>query len=429
MNHNERQKMKENVLIIYASGGGGLIQAAEAKCQEVLAKDPNANIIKKDLMIDWVGMPFGYFGVKAWDYAQKKGNISWLEQIRSCQSAADYFFWPNVFLRAIRVLLKENITRVIDTQPVCTSAVIKAIRLVNYYRKKNIQLEKVVVDLPTDLNTHFFRPIKKLSDKDRKFIKIFTVDPLLKGDETEEQFWERNCKLSLDKVCLQKYFIRQSFKKYQSKDTIDTSTIIRAKCHDNEEIQMTEDALNEKNINFEKKGLDFFYKIDAADLVYTILLGSQPAGDATIAYLKGFLNLFENSKKNSKHIIFIFCSKHNMQKRSLFKTVTDFTKEHNHYSNLIIIPVSFQNEEVISPIFSRSNVTFTRSGGQTAMELMAVMRGKMFIHSEVKGVPTREKLLKGMYAWESGSALYLEEKNGATIVTPGTFEKHLIKYF
>jgi len=380
-------------------------------------------------MIDWVGKPFGYFGVKAWDYAQKKGNIPRLEQIRSCQSAADYLFWPNVFLRAVRILLKENINRVIDTQPVCTAAVIKAIRFVNYHRKKNIQLEKVVVDLPTDLNTHYFLPIKKLSDKDRKFIRVFTVDPLLKDNETEEQFWERNCKLPLDRICLQKYFIRQSFKKYQNKDTIDTPTVIMAKCHDKEEIQMTEDVLSKKNINFEKKDMDFFYKINANNLVYTILLGSQPAGDATIAYLNGFLNLFANSKKDLKHIIFIFCSKHNMKKRSLFKTVANFATENNPYSNLIIIPISFQNEEVISPIFSRSNVTFTRSGGQTVMELMAVMRGKMFIHSEVKGEPTREKLLKGMYAWESGSALYLEEKNGATIVTPRTFEKHLSRYF
>jgi len=421
--------MKENVLVIFASGGGGLIQAAEAKCQEILAKNPRANIIKKDLMIEWVGIPFGYLGVKAWDYAQKKGAISKLEQILSCQSAADYFFWPNVFFRAVWLLLKENITQVIDTQPVCTAAIIKAIRFVNYYKKKNIQLEKVVVDLPTDLNTHFFSPIKKLSIKDRKLIKIFTIDPLLKDKETEEQFWERNCKLSLDRIYIQKYFIRQSFLKYQKKDTINTSTIIRASCYDKDEIIMTENVLKGKNVDFEKKDMDFFYKIGAVDLVYTILLGSQPAGEATIAYLNGFLRLFESSKKSSKHIIFIFCSKHNMQKKSLFKTVADFAIEKDCYRNLIIIPLSFQNEEVISPIFSRSNVTFTRSGGQTAMELMAVMRGKMFIHSEVKGDLSREKLLKGMYAWESGSALYLEEKKEATIVTPKTFEEYLSELF
>jgi len=421
--------MKENVLVIFASGGGGLIQAAEAKCQEILSHNPQAKIIKKDLMIDWVGIPFGFFGARAWDYAQKKGDIKKLEKIRSCQPAADYLFWPNVFFRAVWLLLKEDITRVIDTQPVCTAAIIKAIRFVNYYKKRNVYLEKVVVDLPTDQNTHFFQPIKKLSVQDRKFIKIFTVDPLLKGSETEEQFWNRNCKLSLDRVCIQKYFIRQSFLKYQTKETINTPVIINASCYDQEEVQMTENVLKGKNIDFEKKQMDFSYQIKAEDLVYTILLGSQPAGDATIAYLHGFLKLFEQSKKSSKHIIFIFCSKHKMQKKSLFKTVADFALEKNCYSNLVIVPLSFQNECVISPIFSRSNATFTRSGGQTVMELMAVMRGKIFIHSEVKGELTREKLLKGMFAWESGSAVYLEEKLGATIITPTMFEKKLSCFF
>jgi hypothetical protein len=421
--------MKENVLIIFASGGSGLKQAAEAKKQEILLNNPKAKIIKKDILLDWVGKPFGYLGAKAWDYSQKKGDIAKLEKIRSGQVIADYVFWPSVFFKAYKLIMKEDITRVIDTQPICTAAIIKAIRLVNYYQKKNLQLEKISVDLPTDLNTHFLRPIKKLSKNDRKYLKLFTIEPLLKDKETEEQFWIRNCNLSLDRIYLQKYFIRQSFIKYQQKSSNNALVSIKTKCHDLEEISLTENILKNKNLNFEKTKMVFKYHINPDDLVYTILLGSQPAHYASIAYLKGFLKLTKFSRKKNNHIIFIFCSKLKSSKNSLFSSVYNFATKNNSFKNLIIIPLSFQDEDAIAPIFSRSDVTFTRSGGQTAMELMGVMRGQIFIHSEVKGVINRKKLLKGMFAWESGNAQYLEKMFNAIITTPKIFENHLKKYF
>jgi len=421
--------MKENVLIIYCSGGNGLIQAAEAKKQEILLNNPEAKIIQKDLLVEWFPKPIGKMAAKTWDNAQKRGSIRLLEVIRYHQRLSEFLFWPHILLKTLKILIKKDIDRVIDTQPVSPGPIIKAIRIANYYRKKNVFLEKVAVDLPTDLNTHYFKPIKKLSEKDRRQLLLYTIDPLLKENESEKEFWKRNCNLPLSNIRLQKYFIRQSFKKYQKLNTINESVLIKVKCHAEEEALMTKDVLKDKPIDFTFKNLNFEYSISANDLVYTILLGSQPAYEASISYLKGFLDLASKTKKSSRHIVFIFCSKHNSKKDSLFKIVSDFLISNNNLKNLIIIPLSFQTDAVIAPIFSRSNATFTRSGGQTVMELMGVMHGKIFIHTEVKGKINRKKLLKGLFAWETGSAIYLEQKRGASIVTPKTFEKHLESFF
>jgi hypothetical protein len=58
------------------------------------------------------------------------------------------------------------------------------------------------------------------------------------------------------------------------------------------------------------------------------------------------------------------------------------------------------------------------------MELMAIMSGKSFIHSEAKKgknkTLSREDLLKGIPGWEAGNARYLIKKVNAKLVTPET---------
>jgi hypothetical protein len=85
--------------------------------------------------------------------------------------------------------------------------------------------------------------------------------------------------------------------------------------------------------------------------------------------------------------------------------------------------MTFQVDEIIAPLFFRSDMTCTRSGGQTAMELMCVGRGKIWIHSETrkKGrVLLDADLLKGIPGWEAGNAAYLQRFRDAKLVTPDT---------
>ena len=64
------------------------------------------------------------------------------------------------------------------------------------------------------------------------------------------------------------------------------------------------------------------------------------------------------------------------------------------------------------------------------MELLHVMSGQIWIHSEVKrekvkDILSNEELLKGIPNWEAGNASYLIEKKGAKVITPWLFESHL----
>lgn len=159
------------------------------------------------------------------------------------------------------------------------------------------------------------------------------------------------------------------------------------------------------------------FTIEPNDRMITILLGSQPASEATYRYAKKFAALAKEFPKSTTYL-FVFCADHKEGEDSLFKRVAEIAKGMKNYpKNLSIIPFSFQNEDVIASLFFRSDINCTRSGGQTAMELMCVSTGEMYIHSEAK---KGQDLLQGIPGWESASAVYLQRVCGAKIVTPDT---------
>src|SRR3990167_4368236 len=157
----------KKLLIITSSGGGGLIQTANAKQQEALAKDPNLIIIRKDLLKDWVAKPIGPYCIYLWNKAQTNGNVFTQQICVATQFLADFLLHPLIFFKALSPFLQEDIDQIIDTQPLGTSAILKALRIFNQSKKKNVRLEKVLVDLPTKKATHFFTPIKKLSQRSK----------------------------------------------------------------------------------------------------------------------------------------------------------------------------------------------------------------------------------------------------------------------
>ena len=64
------------------------------------------------------------------------------------------------------------------------------------------------------------------------------------------------------------------------------------------------------------------------------------------------------------------------------------------------------------------------------MELIAVVRGQIFIHTESKKKsPSKKDLLKGIPGHESGAAEYLEEKAQAKIVNPELFYSYMSKNY
>ncbi len=412
------------LLIITCSGGAGLIQTANGKEQEARIKNPQGVIVRRDALKDWLWFGIGDGCVNLWNGSQTKGYVWFQSFCVWAQLLVDRFFWPMFFASSFYTFWKEDVDEIIDTQNMGTSAIINALRLYNRIKKKEIKLQKVLVDLPTNKATHFFWPIKSLSKKNRSLLKLITIEPLLEAGETREEFWQKNCRLSDKDIQYEDVAVRQSFKKYQGlgKASSDMKLNIQFKSH--EELSLMQRGYQKGEIQAKLNSNELEFVIHPKDKVITVLLGSQPSSDATYNYMKKFIRIIqeENFTKQAIHL-FLFCSEYKFHEMSLLARVVKFIDQMKDYpKHLSIIPFSFQTDETIAPLFYRSDITCTRSGGGTAMELMCVSNGEIWIHSEAK--KTGETLLRGIPGWEAANALYLQKIRGAKIVSPETFAPH-----
>lgn len=422
----------KKVLILFSSGGGGLIQAAIAKEQEIERVNPSASMVRRDMMKDWYWKIVGRYGLRKWDQAQREGDVKTLEWLLNWQKTGDIIFWPWIFYRALKTLFQEEIDHIIDTQPLGTSALLLALRIYNKRKGKEVVLEKIVVDLPTKLNTHFFHPIKKLSSKNKKLLRLITLQPLLDDEgQTPEEFWHKHCRITEKEVVYEYFPIRQSFRRYQMNKDRGQAMLLEAKLSNREERELLEKI-------FDQKGLGASFSKDRVSLaiepnikVMTILLGSQPAFSATLGYIRRIHALLKKNVACKQPIyLFVLCADHKEGEDTLFKRVAELSVQIKEMQGLVVIPLSFQSDSVIAPLFHRSDLTCTRSGGQTAMELMCTMRGEIWIHSETKSNHkklqelTLKELLAGIPGWEAGNALYLHRCCNAKIVTPDYCDIH-----
>ncbi len=404
----------KKLLIITSSGGGGLIQTANAKEQEALARDPTLLVTRVDLLKDWV--PFSQFFINFWNHAQQKGNIFAQMICVRFQFLVDLFLFPSIFLYALRTLFREDVDLIIDTQPMGTSAVVWALKIFNRKRGKSVRVEKVLVDLPTHKATHFFSPIRRLSKENRKLVQLVSIAPLLEKGETAEEFWQKTCGLSCSDIHYEEPYVRQAFLKYKGKGRSKSNLRITVRYKLLEELELMKKTFKRGSIGAEVHAGEVLFSIEPEDRVFTILLGSQPAKDATLAYVKKLIDFHQNDLEKTH--IFVFCADHEIGVDTLYQKLSRMIASFSTYpSNISVIPMSFQKEDVIAALFHRSDATWTRSGGQTAMELMSVSTGRIFIHSEAKN---KQDLLKGIPGWESESAVYLQKMYGAKIVTPDT---------
>lgn len=407
-------------LIITASGGGGLLQAAKAQKQRLLKKDPASRVIVKDLMLEWLGGFLGNFGVNFWNKSQKKGQVKHQELLVSCQRLAEIIFWPQIFYYVFRTLIKEDVDYIYDAQPLAPSAIIKAIRLFNLISKKKLILRKIFVDLPSKKATHYYNNIKRLSKKDREYVYISTIEPQLEKNQSDEDYWKKYCLLPLNRVCYKSYPIRLDFDEYINKTREPIDYKIKIKTESEAEQNLIDEVRKKGNIEGRKIGTDLELVIKPDVFLITVLLGSQPAFDGTLCYVSNLINFIKKSNIKRNVVIFPYCSTFS---DGLIKKMHDMVMEQKDYpDNLSIIPMSFQDENVIAFLFFRSDLTITRSGGQTAVELLRVSKAKICIHSEYKGDnPTEKKLLKGIPAWEAGSASYMKEIMNASIINDDIF--------
>lgn len=418
---------RKKVLIVTCSGGNGLLQAAQAKEDEVLLHDPDTIIIKRDSIMQWTGKAFGIFARHVWNSSQKNGNVFLQVFFLRTQMIAEYLFTLNFFFCMLYLLIKEDVDRVIDTQLFGTAYFIKAIRLYNWYRGKNLVLEKVMIDLPTKKAKHFFSPIKRCTKKDRKYLKFITIFPLTEKNETEELFWKKACKLKLENIIYEPFIVRKCFREYEKLEKCQKKMDLEFCFFSKPEKEMMKSIFSKGSVVFSEQKDRFIFHIEPTNFVMTILLGSQPSYLGSFGYIEKMIAF---SRKNSrKTVLFIFCAEFDLKKKSLFVDLGRYIKSIKNFPpSLSIIPFSYQSQDKIAPLLYRSNQTITRAGGGTAMELLAVMHGQIFIHTEtVDKNASKKELLKGIPGHESGAAEYLEKKAQANIVNPELFYSYLLE--
>ncbi len=426
----------KTILILTLTAGGGHIQAAKAKYMEAASTSPNATILERDILFDWIWKYFGLFAKHLWGDAQAKGNVFLLVCLSFALRFADYLFFFPFFFSALRTCTKHDIDKIIDTQPLGTSAIIKAIRYIKWRTGKEIIYEKVITDLPTEDAKHFFGGIKSLSPKDRPFLKVLTTTPLLKEHETEEQFWQSNCKLPLSSILYEHLPLRPAFFQHMDKHGF-RDLILDLAISSPEDLHLTHKTLSYGSTETKRSKNNLTIKINAEDKVAIMMLGANPNPAAILSYTKQFINILQEKNHSSrKDLLFIFCSSQVKIKPGLRSQILDLVQKTKNYpQNLTIIPISHQNDHIVAPLLHRSNLTITRSGGLTSMELLTVSQGQILIHQEPtlikipKFIPHHHTFLDGMPPWESGNADFLRTKKGALLVTPITFPALTQSYF
>ena len=425
-------KGHKKLLLITSSGGAGHIQAAQARADKARSDHPDLKIIQKDILIDWMGKRCGKLFVHIWNLSQKNGSVRMLRFLSKNIPLADTLFWPRIFYKALSTMIREDIDLIVDTQPLGTSAMIKALKVARYFTGKELVIEKVITELPTEKVRHFFKPIKGLSHSDRAFLKLISPAPLLCCDQTPDAFWMENCGFKERQVCYENFPLRAAFEMYRSKLNVAIRRMkIEIKAKNCVEQSLISSAMSLGNLEKESHLGKIRITIEPTDRVATIILGSQPAEGATIEYVRRFIELVQKTgNQGLRYLLFVFCD-HPSERGSglLYRVHRTLHAAKDYPRHLNIIPMCFQDDDVIAALYYRSDATFTRSGGLTSMELMAVARGQIWIHSEVRGTFEQESLCEGMPIWERGNAYYLKKKKGARFITPETFSHSCIPFF
>jgi len=429
-----------NILIITSSGGSGHLQAAAAI--EAYAKElPNVKLKKIDLLKELGIGKIGGIAVNQWDQALKMGDIDKQIYLVNKKWLAEALFVLPIYFKILYLLWKYEIDLIVDTQPLGTKAIVHAAYTVNRANevlKRNlpkITVSKIMTDLPTDKATHFYDAIKLLDKEERQIFELVTTIPLLKNGETDQDFWKKHCNLSIKQVRYANLPLRSAFNRYTSPFIPNKPKYLKVKFNTEDEFNLVKSCLGkdrlEYTINSDGKKV-IQNEVAENDQVFTVLLGGQAVIEATLEYVKKMIRWARRSKhKDSCFHLYVFCSKHISGQNTLFKQICNLTiKTKDFPKNLHVIPLALQDDTEVAPILFRSDVIIIRSGGMASMEVLKIVNGKAFIHSEVKNATrksTQHELLKGIALWEAGNAEYLIKMKHAIIVTPKSILSELSK--
>lgn len=424
-------------LIITTSGGGGHITAANAIQHHKRQKSPDNRVYQLDMMRSGCsyGESIGKKCTDLWDDAQKNGDVVKQKNLIFLQPIAEAFFFLGTFFTLLNQLLKfEKLPKkVICTQPLHLFAITLAVRFANWIRykegKKITHVDLHLTDLPTHHAKHFLGGLCRLHALSQKSFDMMRVHTPKSVNEDSDYFWKEHAYLKPEQIKYEPLPVGEDY------NNVDALPLPRTSL----EISISS--------NCEK------YNIRGNDKVGLIMLGTNPEREAILAYLDEIIKEGLKSKSLSKdndsaYYFFIACGKAEYGKSTnpLYEEVMDKIGQANLPPRIKIVP--FINQP-LSPIFARSDLTITRSGGMTSAEIIALKQRKedkkrVFIHSPIKekiqdtlGKPETNpslimsRLIDGIPLWENGNALYLyrHKEVRASIITPEYISEELDLFF
>lgn len=434
---------ESGILGIYSGGGSGHKQALFAIKSQIEELFPNLPFKTFDILKDTLPKPLALSMTKGWDRAKAEGDIkklkalyrgSWLG-IPNYRLADFLVFIPSFFSVTLCLLRNREISKVIDTQPLATKAIVRAIRFVSAVTGRRITLTKVMTDMPTIRAEHFANPSRLLNDKDLEYYELMSAphsSPLCGEDKEQwlyrqERFWNQHFGLSLlgGEVRYHNYPVRKPFL-----EEFNPIKNLKINYNSEEEKRWLKELIGPL---IDKEDTTLSLTLESSAIIGLIALGSQAVRQATKAYL---FDLICVAKKNREQHLYLFvaCGQHKMGQESLFQELCVLIKEIRETlpANLTIIPLGLQGASSLAALKSSASFGIYSAGGLTSMELTVVAQGKLFIHSGSLPLPpgkeySQRHLLNGIPLWEAGNAKHMVKEMGAMLVTPGRRFRHIVE--
>ena len=366
-------------LFFWARSGGGHRTAKEGiKQQKIKEYAAQGRRLDTSFDVDITGPKvLGFLGdwaVNAWDSAQRRGDLSYLERHAWWGWLAEFFMYPIVYFRTKWMLQSLSVEPefVVSTQAFCINAIVSAMRTVNHEKGWNMRMDVHLTDMPSKKASHFFPSIRKLSNDDElcKMVTLHAPKPIIKPTESEEEFWQRHIgkvKVITDDT----YPIRQAF--------LDTEALKNVLFQPTYEVPIRLNRPEEGPLNT---------TIKQEDKVAMLMLGSVPTTEAVHEWLKLFARESkEAADKQRTHHFFLYCGQPGSE---LWHSVKAELSKLELPANCNIVPFTDQDDTVIAPLMARCDMSITRSGGLTSMELIQLAYAdipkrpdkKVLIHSE-----------------------------------------------
>lgn len=439
---------------IWSRGGGGHEAVKKALVQQ--AKKNPAYVSKEyDLMgdeiLNSISLPiFGQVGdgcVKKWDEAQKRGDVKQLTELADRQWLSEFMFSKTVYDKILDILRKQphEPTEFVSTQALCLPAIARAIKQINKERGWNLSFKLYFTDMLTSECKHFTQSLSQITDdpslarllhlyvpsaqkeKDMQMISTFgeTIQCTLLDPQNfpvREAFLEdyKLASLLLENKMSIEIVINSPSEKAQIEGGLSVLTPVKIK--------------NNKAI----------YTVSQEDRVAFLMLGSKPTHKSVIQWIDVIVKesvTYTSQIHSSNHTyFFVYCGAPEMSAtgqivpnellRSASRHLEALKRKGKLPANISIILFTNQTDSTLAPLIARADLTITRSGGSTCMELLHLLKSDVIpqranrlslIHSEGgKG---------GIPLWEYGNAQYLGDTIGAQIVTPKSAKALIRSHF